>query len=238
MSLGKKNQGNSNNKLYVLRLKRKAINKETGKEEDIFPNAFEISEKNADGKWVAREKLETNVSGDLVRIDLGTGEWQGQEYKTAKLFLEDSESQETFLLDLRSTQLSRSLFNSLIALQTFDNLEVSNYSTVSKKNGETYANISLWQAPVKDGKGVLVKGVVPLDKIPKPEEIKDKKGVVQKRIYDDVDTFWWNHLAELSKRLEKARKGSSGTKPTNPQKEPADNEPSKGTDVPEEEVPF
>lgn len=191
MALGKSND-QLNGKLYVLRIKNNIKDKETGKEIPLLPHQFEVSEK-IDGKWVVSPNLETRVSGDLVKIEVEDKEYEGNPYKAFKFFLRDGD--ETYLLDLRSTMVSRNLFNSILALNKFEQVQISLYSKKSKKDEKEYTNISLWQD------GVMVKGKFSLDEIPKPEEVKNKQGKIILRQYGEVDEFFAKNLIALSKQI-------------------------------------
>lgn len=191
MALGNTNQNQSTRKLLILKLKSKDAN-----DQPIVPNMFQVSEKGEDGKWTARPELQARVSGNLVRVELGEGEYQKKKYGTVKLYLEDPAADEMYLLDLRYNQLSRNLFNSLANLTSFNDLSISNYSTKSKKDGKEYANISLWQ-----GKN-MVKGKTEFTAIPQPELIKHPKtGEVISRDFADVDNYFKPQLEELAMRV-------------------------------------
>ena len=190
MALGNQNQNSqSTRKLLILKLRSKD---EAGKA--LVPNMFQVLEKNAaDGKWVARPELQPRVSGNLVRVELDEGEYQGTKYGVVKLYLEDAAADELYLLDMRYNHLSRNLFNSLANLTSFNDLSISNYSTKSKKDGKEYANISLWQ-----GKN-MVKGKTEFTALPQPMVIKHPKtDAVISRDFTDVDAFFKPQLEELS----------------------------------------
>ena len=189
MALGNTNQPQSNRKLLILKLKSKDEN-----EVSMIPNLFQISEK-VNEKWTPREQLEARVSGNLTKIELSEGDWNKKKYGIVKLYLEDPATDELYLLDMRYNSLSRNLFNSLLALESFENLSISNYKTKSPKDGKEYANISLWQGDK------MIKGKNPLDSIPKPEVIKNKAGEVISRDFTDVDNFIKAQLVELVARV-------------------------------------
>lgn len=194
MALGNSPKNQSTRKLLILKLKSKD---ENGKA--LVPNMFQVSEKGADGKWAPRSELQPRVSGNLTRLELGEGEYQGTKYGTVKLYLDDPEADETYLLDLRYNQLSRNLFNSLVALKSFNDLSISNYSTKSKKDNKEYANISLWQGDK------MVKGKTDFAALPQPEVIKHPKTqAVISRDFSEVDNFFKPQLEELSTRVSAA----------------------------------
>lgn len=188
MALGNQNSPQSNRKLLILKLKSKDAN-----DQSLIPNQFQISEKVGD-KWVPRDKLEARVSGNLTKMELGSGEYNKKKYGTVKLYLEDTAADEMYLLDLRYNQLSRSLFNSLLALESFSDVSISNYKSTGK-DGKEYANISLWQG------NKMVKGKFALADIPKPDVIKNKAGEVVQRDFSEVDTFFEKHLAEFAPKV-------------------------------------
>lgn len=229
MALGRKSK-TSDYKLVVLRIKNKTVDKATGKEIPLMPHLFEVSEKNAEGKWVKRDQLEKSVSGDLTKIEFSEDEFEGNPYKIVKAYLSVPESKETYLLDLRYTGDTRNIFNSFLALVTGENINISLYKKAGKdKSGQEkdYSNVAVRQ------NDVLVKGKFALDKIPKPEDIKNSKGVVIKRDFEAVDDFFLAHLKEWSKTINK--------KSSEQKEEVVDNLP-KEEDLPaaekDENVPF
>lgn len=199
MAIGRKQAGN-NGKLLVFRIKNKDAN-----DVPLVPNKFEISEKNAEGKWVARPKMEESVSGDIASMTFSEKEYEGAAYKIVKIKMDDEAEGESYLLDLRYTNLSRNLFNSLMGLKSLKGVNVNHYSKTSKTDGKEYANISLWQGDT------MIRGKFALDKLPKPDEIKDKKNVVVKRDYSEVDNFfetelkaWWAAMKGTSAQPDQA----------------------------------
>lgn len=194
MAIGKRKSSLPEGPLFILRVKNKTIDPESKKEVALTPNKFEIREKIND-KWTARPQLETQVGGDLIKIEFDKGEWEGNEYDIVRMYLRDEDAKETYMLDLRLTNLSRQLMGCVLALETFENLSVSMYATTSKKDGKTYPNISLWQ------NDKMIKSRFKLDEIPAPEVIKDKKGVVQKRIFTEVDQFFLEHLKVFAEKV-------------------------------------
>jgi hypothetical protein len=208
MALGKTNN-QDNGKLLVLRIQNKTTDPKTGVETPLSPYQFEISEK-IDGRWTVRPELESRVSGHLSKIQIEDKEYEGNPYKAFKFYLNDPDSNETYLLDLRSTMVSRNLFNSLLALESFDNLQVSLYNKTSKKDNKDYTNVSLWQGEN------MVKGKYSLDELPKPEEIKNKQGKLLMRKYDELDEFFAKHLTELNKKISGKPSPKNEAKKTEP----------------------
>lgn len=194
MGFGTQQQNNS--KLYILKIKT---------EENKVPVAphFEVLERNpdesAEQKWIVTRK-ETNVSGDLTKVETEkkNNPKTGQEYDIIKLTLTDSTSNEVFLFDFRFNLLTRSLFNALVNLDSFENVKISIYE--SKKGDKTYPAIALRQNEI------LIKWKYALTDLPAVEEIKDKKGEVVKRDYDDLNAFFLKELGEISEKVKAAPK--------------------------------
>lgn len=236
MAYGKKaGNGNSDYKLLVFRLKNKDENSV-----ELVPNLFQVSEKVND-EWTPKEEMVPNVSGNLTKVELDTKEYKGEPYKVVKLFLQDEDAKETYLIDLRYGRLTRNLFNSLCALETFDNLEISNYAKESKTDGKVYPNISLWQRAEGAEKGTLIKGKFALADIPPAEEIKDKKGKVIKRDYAEVDEFFEKHLKEFAEKVNGGKKTAKtnvapAPKAEKPAKTKAEKEDVDSND--EDQIPF
>ena len=182
--LGNDNQ-NNNNKLLILKIATKDAEKK-----NIDP-VFNISEKSAEtGKWGVTGSV-SSVSGDLTKIEIRDQEYLGEHYNTVSLFLNDQDTQETYLLDLRLNLLTRSLVNSLLGMKDFNDIKVSLYT--NKKNG--YPAVSV------RSHGELAHWLYNLDEVPAVDEIKDKKGNVVKRDYSDLDSFYVEKLRELAARL-------------------------------------
>lgn len=192
MSLGNDNQQN-NGKLYILKIKNK------DKEGKPTPAFFEVSEK-VDGKWQATSQT-NRVGGNLTKIAFDKGEWNEQEYHIVKLTLNDPEKEENYLLDLRMNLLARSLYNSLLSLETFNDLSISLWQ--SKKEDKTYDAVSVKQLDER------VNWKHSLDSLPKVEVFKvgGKKVVSTEKL----DEFYLNDLANLAINVGNASKNGSGT---------------------------
>lgn len=191
MSLGNDNQQN-NGKLYILKIKNK------DKEGKPTPAFFEVSEK-FDGKWQATSQTH-RVGGNLTKIAFDKGEWNEQEYHIVKLTLNDPEKEENYLLDLRMNLLARSLYNSLLSLESFNDLSISLWQ--SKKEDKTYDAVSVKQLEER------VNWKYKLSDLP---EIKTHK-IAGKKIIDteELDTFYLNDLANLAINVGNASKNGGG----------------------------
>lgn len=229
MSLGRKSK-TGDYKLVVLRIKNKTVDKVTGKEIPLMPHLFEVSEKNAEGKWIKRDQLEKSVSGDLTKIDFDSDEFEGKPYKIVKAYLSVPENKESFLLDLRYTGDTRNIFNAFLALESGKNLNISLYKKTGKdKSGQEkdYSNVAVRQ------NDELVKGKFTFDEIPKPEEVKNSKGVVLQRDFEAVDDFFLEHLKEWAKIINKKPESQKPSEEESPSTEELPPE-----DPKDERVPF
>lgn len=155
-----------------------------GKEVEIEPR-FLVSRVGADGKIAKTDETYTEISGDLTKIDFKEREFNGKASKHAVLYIKDGK--ETYHLDLTYRISTRSLFNALLALENADGIKISVYR--SKKGYESFA--------LRQG-DELVKWKHELATLPKADELRDKKGVLVKTDYTEVDTFFENELKELS----------------------------------------
>jgi hypothetical protein len=161
----------SDNKLVILKIKTKTIDKDTKKEIPAVPHVFQTTEK-IDGKWVASENYIYRFSGDLTKIDFEVGEWEGTTYDKIKFMFADSDAKEQYLLEMRGGGNFRALGNSILNLDpaNTEGLSVSLYKTHSDTTNKDYSNIALFQGP-KGQKGGLVKGKYPWSEMPAVEKV-------------------------------------------------------------------
>jgi hypothetical protein len=177
------NTAKNQNKLYILKVRTQDAEKKP------LPVHFEVFEKKTievegkpEDRWVTATTTK-DVTGDLNNIEVT---------------LVDDSQKESYLLDLRYNMVSRSLFNSLFGLNSFENLEIGVYQTKPKTaDGKSYASISLKQ----NGKRVDWK----FDKnsIPPIETVKIGKKEVSN--FDNMNEFYIKHLQNLSVKLRSNR---------------------------------
>jgi hypothetical protein len=179
MALTKNEKQNSGN-LVVL----KPVDRDAEKH-DLAQPYFSVTRK-VDGKWVKDPETYSVVSGTLSKVDLEHSEYQGDINKSAKLYLKDGN--DTYLLDLRYSVATRSLFNNVLGLKTYDNVKISIYRN---KDGYTayFVQQNDEKSPWKYNK----------DDLPKVNKVrfqgKDRSD------YSDLDEFYEQKLIELSKAL-------------------------------------
>lgn len=196
MALGS-NDSNAGMDLMVLSLKQK-------KDQKNVPPYFAVKRKNEDtGKWETVD--ETNaVSGSLESIEVQTQEYEGNEYKTAKIKMKDADAKEMYLIDAKFSYLSRSLFNALISLENFDKVHISLYETKRKSDGKVFANSAVRDL-TKPKEDNMVRWKYERDEIPAVEKVMNKKGEVKLFDSSEVDEFFEKELKELAARVEAAK---------------------------------
>lgn len=165
---------------------------------------FKIS-KLINGTFEKSEETATYVSGDLFKVDVKERIIKDISNKAANVYLREKESNEAYVLELLFNVASRSLFNGLINLETFDNLNISIYQT---KKG--YPAYSIKQNDKR------IDWKYKLEEIPEPILVGKLKGK-DVRDFSPIDDFYEKELNELSVRL-----GGKVSKPVEKPTEPKD----------------
>jgi len=172
----------SNNKLLTFKLKTKNVDKPY----------FEVKSK-VDGKWTVLPEKPTNVEGDLVKVEVTEEEYEGNVSDKVKLYLADDQRGETYLLDLYLTFTTRSLFNSLLSLEKFENVKIGVYNTKPNDQGKVYPAISLRQGDNR------VDWKYSKDQLPKTHKVTINKK--QQIDSSELDAFYVDKLKELADRV-------------------------------------
>jgi hypothetical protein len=199
MALSSKSK-NTNGKLLILKIKTK------DEDDKAIPPCFQVSEKGSDGKYAKRSETVTNVSGNLVKVEVREGEWKGDKYNTISIYLVDGD--EIYLIDTRPNMLSRSMYNSLLSLNTFDNISISLYTY--KKTDEKRGTVTEYPAVAVRQNDEIVKWTIPISDQPKPKAVLFK-GKTQND-YSDVENLFIEKMRDLGKVVEASTK-SSGKAP-------------------------
>lgn len=184
MALGSTHKNNG--KLFILKLRTADAEKKP-----VAPH-FEITEK-VDDKWVVTGQV-NEVSGTLTKVETYEKQYEGDITPLVKVFIEDKEKNESYLLDLRYNMLSRNLFNTLISLETFGDLKIGLWER--KKDDKTYPAISLRQSDKMVNWKFEIKDLPPVDKV-----IVGKKTVTS---FDNLNDFFIEKLKEFSDRVKNA----------------------------------
>lgn len=167
--------------LYILKPRT-----QTRAKEKVDPY-FEVLAKNDQGKWAETESV-SQVGGDLVKCEHKQTEWEGNKFDNINLTLRDNEKDETYLIELKLTMLTRSLLNSIFNLEEFDGLKISLYTSA-----KGYASSALRRH------GDMVKWRFSLDEIPKPTTVLLRGQKVND--YFEIDQWFLEKVKELSERL-------------------------------------
>lgn len=193
MSLSNSNGGQASN-LYILKPVSK--NKEG---ENVRPY-FEVSKSEA-GKWVVTEDQGiNNVTGTLFKIEAVEEEYKGDKYYRVRVYLKDGD--ESYLLPCRMNIASRSMFNSLFNLTSFEGVSIRYYQTKSgydaffvSQNGEKVS----WKYESQD--------------MPSPEEIPFKGKII--RDFTALDKFFVDNIELLNQKLQSPSKAESNISNSN-----------------------
>lgn len=142
-------------------------------------------------KWVKKDTF-SQVTGNIKSVEIQEDTYEDNVKHSVKVFLQDSEASETYLLDLRMNILNRSLLNALINLPSPENVNISVYQ--NKKN---FAASTIRQ------NGEMVGWLYPWDKTPKPTEIlHPKTGKKLQNDYTEVDEFFLAEVEAWAKKLD------------------------------------
>lgn len=174
---------------------------------------FSISRVGADGKIAQTDETCTQISGDLVKLEIKDREIKGKIAKHAVLYIRDTSvpsTNETYYLDLTFGIASRGLFNSLLGLSTFTGLSIDLYR--NKKGYESYG--------LKQGTEQVKWKYQPTE-IPKPYPILNRQGVLEKNDYSEIDEFFEKDLKALSEKIGGKKADSTGATAGKPATAPA-----------------
>jgi hypothetical protein len=177
--------GQSDNQLFVLNLVEKV------NDEAVSPY-FKVLKKNPETtKWEDSGNNVTEITGDLASIALSSYTWKGDEIVKVNLIIEDSDNKEAYLLSFNFKSLTRSVFNSILALESPKGLSLKAYRN---KKGRVAIYVT------QNGEGVSWK--YSIEELPQPIEITHPKtGAVISRDYDEVNDFFIKELEAAATRL-------------------------------------
>lgn len=183
-------KGYSNTPLVFLSARSKTKGAD-GKTVEIPRPYFEVSRVNPESKKIEKTSDQpTEISGNLSGIQIKIREYEGKNTSHVILFISDSEANETYHLDLTHRIPSRSLFNSLLSLESPENIAISIYR--SKKG---YESFGLQQ------NGQQVKWKYTLEEQPEANKLVNAKGEVVQTDYSLVDEFFETELTALAAKF-------------------------------------
>lgn len=216
--------GGSNNdtKLIVL------TPKSQDKDKNPVKPYFQIDSKNEEGKWVTNDDKTTDrVSGRLKRVIAKVKEFKrgGVVVDTkdiVQVFLEDDAADETYLIDFNYKISTRRLFVRLLALESFENVQISYW-----RDKEGYDVLTLRQ------NDEVVKAKFTKEEMPLPKKVKINK--VEMTDNSDLDAFLKEKLLELNDKISQAPKTQSVQKQKT---QVVVNNEVAAEDVKEDDIPF
>lgn len=116
------------------------------KTKDLPSPIFEVSKKGDDGKYHKLEKTATRVSGNLISASPKEHTHEGKLIKSINLTLQDGD--DVYFVSVGYTFLGRNLFNSLLGLKTFEDIEIGLYQSKPKPDAKIktgFASVALRQ---------------------------------------------------------------------------------------------
>lgn len=205
----------NDNELIILKLKTADAEKKP------VPVHFEVTKKVGD-KWSAVAETK-EVSGTITKVETYEREWEGVVTPLVKVYLEDAEAKESYLLDLRYNMLSRNLFNTLLSLESFDGVKIGVYER--KKGDKTYPAVSVRQ------NDQLVNWKYKIEELPAIEKVQVGKKEITN--FDNLNDFFIEELKALGERV----KGGQKSVPAKSGPPRSQNIPDSGQDG-DSEIPF
>lgn len=213
MALGNNRKNDST--LIILKLKTADAEKKP------VPVHFEVTKK-VDDKWQPVGETK-DVSGRLTKVETYEREWEGTVTPLVKIYLEDDDAKETYLLDLRYNMLSRNLFNSLLSLDSFEDVKIGVWDR--KKDDKTYPAVTVRQGEK------MVDWKHKIADLPPVEKVKvGKKDVTN---FDNLNDFFIEELKAFADKVK-------ATTPVAPKASPSKSKVSNDVDeeVGDSEIPF
>lgn len=208
MALGKQKYEDKNTTAYSVSFKK---DKKTGK------SAFQVSKRQENGKFEVVDTV-SDLSGSIIKIEQKVTEWEGKKIESVLVTLKDTTEtgSELYFVSFPFGIATRSLFNAMLSLKSFDNISIGTYMTRPKKEGDkSYPAIALRQ------NGEIIRWKFELKDLPAVKEITFKGEKM--RDYTDTDKFFVDQLTELNKQIHVKKEVVVAT-PTAPVVEVADSD--------------
>lgn len=233
MPIGNKNRTNSDKKMIFVNIVTKDKD-----DKDIRPY-FSFKEgtgEGPDGKKIYSEVAkDTAFSGNLIKVETYDKEIKSKNIiqPRVKILFEDEDS--IYYADVSYTILSRSLFNSLLSLQSMEDLSLSIYWTKPNDKNKVYPQLCLRQG---EGKDNMVRWLYSKEELPEIKKVKIKGKEMSDT--EDIDNFFREKLNEkfatMPEASDKSGKaaGKSASKPKSASKTVKDDDDQAG----DSEIPF
>lgn len=194
---------------------------------------FAIQEKGADGKY-HDTSYETDVAGDLFRIEPRTGEYEGKPVYSFKLALRDPAQNEAYFIDVGlGSGLGRGLANSVLNLQAFDNVQVGLYPQQNKTTKKVYPAVALRQGEATDTVKWKYDPKAEGSEMPEPRIYEGPDGPAKD--YRKQEIFLLEKLTEFAKVVEEMAKNAPKAAPKATSTPTPESAPQENLD---EDVPF
>lgn len=192
----------------------KPVTKDKATQQRVNPYFQEV--RKIDGKYSATDNKDvTFVSGKLSNIKVDTETFKqptGKEkkYEKISIYLSDNERSELYLIDLRFNIAVRGLLNSVLNLQSFDDVKISLY----EKDG--YLRYSVYE------NGEWVKGLYKKEDVPEPRIFEGKDG--EEKDYAPIDSFYKEKINAFGELLKTTRPSLEGEETEIPRQEQEEDE--------------
>lgn len=150
---------------------------------------FEVKEKKGD-EWEQLAAKATRVSGHLINVQHKENKNEGQTIKSVNLTIRDGT--DDYFVSIGYSYLGRGLFNNLLSLKSFNDIEISLYKSKSKGDGKDgFHTASLRQ------NGETVKWKFELKDLPVITKVKINGKMVGDT--EAIDAFYESQIKELAK---------------------------------------
>jgi hypothetical protein len=159
----------------------------------------------------------TAFSGNLEKVETYEREWEGVKSTNVKISVVDGD--EKYIADFPFSIVSRSVFNTLLGLESYEGLKFTIYLTKpnAAKGGARYPQISIWQGEQ------LCKWKYGIEDLPPTKKVRVKGQDLMDT--EDVDNFFIEKINEKfsSKNAVKADKKPTAAKKPVEKESPIDN---------------
>ena len=203
MAIGNKNTNNYENKnVYFINVVTKEKG-EDGKEKDVKPY-FSFRQKTGE---VYNEVQKNNAfSGAISKVS--TYERDGTAGKTPRVRIIVEDGDDVYFLDFGYTILSRSVFNSLLSLETLEDIAFQIYQTKPNDKGEMFPQISIRQG---EGRDNMVRWKFNKDDLPEVKKVRIN-GKMQSDT-EAIDLFFRDKINAKFSNFASSTKPKTSTRP-------------------------
>lgn len=176
------------------------------KEKDLPQPFFEVKIKE-DGKYVIVGPISEGIKylgGTLVDIKNKTFKYEGKDIESVTSTFVDKVKDEAYLLTISQGFLGRNILNSLLALKTYEGIEIGLYTTKPKEGYDKGFN----SASVRQN-NVMIYGKFKNEELPKI--IKVKVGKDTHSDSTEINAFFTAQVEEFAKVLRAAHPAGAAT---------------------------